>query len=156
HAALDCAPRFGNGWVLAALLGVEVTDTFGEYHGGNCGVIGTPGAASFTELIARAAAALGVQVEAHQHAKTCARVAIVTGAGGGTAEMDAARRLGADTYVTGEGSMFTRLFAKECGMNLVLATHQATEAPGIRALGERLGDHAGIPWQFVAESPDVF
>jgi putative NIF3 family GTP cyclohydrolase 1 type 2 len=48
------------------------------------------------------------------------------------------------------------MFAKECGMNLFLGTHQATEAPGIRALGERLAAHAGIPWEFIDESPDVF
>ena len=52
--------------------------------------------------------------------------------------------------------MYTRMFAKETGMNLIFGTHQATEAPGIRALGERLGDHAGIPWEFIDESPDVF
>lgn len=156
HASLDCAPRVGNGWALAELLGITVDETFAEYHGGHAGVIGRPEQPDFAGLIARASRALGVQVEAHEHAKTCGRVAIVTGAGGGTAEMDEARRLGCDTYVTGEGSMFTRLFARECGMNLVLGTHYATEAPGIRALGERLGAHAGIPWEFIAESPDVF
>ena len=25
-----------------------------------------------------------------------------------------------------------------------------------RALGERLAEHAGIPWEFIDESPDVF
>ena len=97
-----------------------------------------------------------MQVEAHQNSKSFGRVAIVTGAGGGTADIDAARRLGADTYVTGEGSMYTRMFAKETGLNLIFGTHQATEAPGIRALGQRLGDHAGIPWEFIDESPEVF
>jgi len=155
HASLDCAPRLGNGWALAELLGVTVDDTFAEFYGGHAGVCG-PHAADFAALIARASQALGVQVEAHQHAKTCRRVAIVTGAGGGTTEMDEARRLGCDTYVTGEGSMFTRLFARDCGMNLLLGTHYATEAPGIRALGERLAAHAGIPWEFIADSPDVF
>ena len=80
----------------------------------------------------------------------------MTGAGGNTADLDAARRAGADTYITGEGSMYTRMFARETGMNLIFGTHQATEAPGIRALGQRLGDHAGIPWEFIDESPDVF
>ena len=155
HAALDCAPRIGNGWVLAELLGVTVDDTFSEYHGGHAGVIGRCDG-SFAELIARAQQQLGVQVEAHQHAKTFGRVAIITGAGGDTADIDAARRLGCDTYVTGEGSMFTRMFAKECGINLLLGTHYATEAPGIRALGERLAAHAGIPGEFTDQPPDVF
>jgi len=41
-------------------------------------------------------------------------------------------------------------------MNLILGTHYATESPGIRALGERLSAEAGIPFEFIDESPDVF
>jgi len=155
HASLDCAPRIGNGWALAEALGVVVDDTFAEYHGGHAGVYGRADG-SFSDFIARAHRRLGVEVEAHQHAKSFARVALVPGGGGETAYVDEARRLGCDTFVTGEGSLFTRMFAKECGMNLLLGTHQATEAPGIRALGERLAEHAGIPWEFIDESPDVF
>ena len=66
------------------------------------------------------------------------------------------RALGADTYVTGEGSIFTRLFAKETQLNLVFGTHQATEAPGIKALGQRISEEAQIPWEFIPESSDVF
>jgi dinuclear metal center YbgI/SA1388 family protein len=155
HASLDCAPKFGNGWVLAEMLGVRVDGTFGEFNGGHAGVIGAANG-SYGDFLASASRALGVQVEAYQHADTFGRVAIVTGSGGNTAEMDEARRLGADTYVTGEGKIFTRLFAKEAQLNLVFGTHQATEAPGIRALGQRVSDEAQIPWEFIAESPDVF
>jgi dinuclear metal center YbgI/SA1388 family protein len=155
HASLDCAPRIGNGWVLADALGVTVEGTFAEYHGGHAGVYGRADG-SFADFIARTQRRLGVEVEAHNHARSFGRVALVPGGGGETAYVDEARRLGCDTFVTGEGSLFTRMFAKESGMNLVLATHQATEAPGIRALGERLGEHAGIPWEFIDESPDVF
>jgi dinuclear metal center YbgI/SA1388 family protein len=155
HSSLDCAPEFGNGWVLAAMLGVRVDGTFEEYHGGHAGVIGAHDA-SFADLIQRTQRELGVDVEAHEHAKACARVAIVTGGGGKTDMLDGARALGADTYVTGEGGMFTRMFARETGMNLLLATHQATEAPGIKALGRRISEHAQIPREFIAESPDVF
>lgn len=155
HASLDCAPRIGNGWALAETLGVTVEGTLAEYHGGHAGVYGGCDG-SFADFIARTQHALGVEVEAHQHARSFGRVALVPGGGGETVYVDGARRLGCDTFVTGEGSLFTRMFAKECGVNLVLATHQSTEAPGIRALGERLGEHAGIPWEFIDESPDVF
>jgi putative NIF3 family GTP cyclohydrolase 1 type 2 len=155
HASLDCAPEIGNGWVLARALAIEPESTFAEYHGGHAGVIG-PWDGTFGELVARASGALGVQVEAHEHAKTCGRVAIVTGGGGDTQMLAEAQRLGADLYLTGEGSMYTRMFAREVRMSLVFGTHQATEAPGIRALGERLALEAQIPWEFIAESPDVF
>lgn len=155
HASLDCAPDVGNGWVLARMLGVEVDVTFDEYHGGRAGVIG-PCDGDFAALIHRAHRELGVEVEAHQHAKTFGRVAIVPGAGGETRAVGEARSLGADTFITGEGGMFTRMFASETGMNLVFGTHYATEAPGVRALGERLGEHTNLPWEFIEESPDVF
>ncbi|MEX2245531.1 MAG: Nif3-like dinuclear metal center hexameric protein [Dehalococcoidia bacterium] len=155
HAALDCAPGFSTGWVLAELLGVSVDTTFLEYEGGQAGVAGSC-AGTFADLIQRARELLRVEVEAHEHAKSFGRVGIVPGGGIWTSWMDEARRLGCDTYVTGEVSMYTRMFAKECGMNLLIGTHYATEAPAIRALGERLSAHAGIPCEFIAESPDVF
>ncbi len=155
HASLDCAPKVGNGWALAALLGVRIDATFGEFHGGQAGVAGSCDG-TYAELIARASKELRVQVEAYQHAAAFGRVAIVTGAGGNTGDVEEAHALGCDTYITGEGSIFTRLFAKETAMNLVFGTHQATEAPGIKALGQRLSDEAQIPWEFIDESSDVF
>jgi putative NIF3 family GTP cyclohydrolase 1 type 2 len=156
HASLDCAGRgVGNGWVLAEALGVDVDRTFGAYQGGDAGVIGSH-SSTLAGLIAASSRALGVQVEAHEHAKTCARVAVITGAGGQTSWLDEARSLGADTYLTGEGSMYTRMFARETGMNLIFGTHHATEAPGIRALGARIAAEASLPFEFIADSPDVF
>jgi putative NIF3 family GTP cyclohydrolase 1 type 2 len=155
HHSLDCAPQFGNGWALAALLGVEVDAAFADLGGGHGGVVGAY-RGSFEQLIQTASQQLGVQVEAHQHAKTAERIAIITGGAPWTSWMDEARRLGADTYVTGEGSMYTRMFARETGMNLIFGTHHATEAPGIKALGERIAAEAAIPFEFIADSPDVF
>jgi dinuclear metal center YbgI/SA1388 family protein len=155
HASLDCAPEVGNGWALADALGIRVDATFGDYHGGHAGIIGAADG-TFTEFVATASRALGVQVEAHEHASKFGRVALVPGGGGETAFIDEARRLGADTYVTGEGSMFTRMFARETRMNLIFGTHHATEAPGIKRVGERLHAEAQIPWEFIADSQDVF
>ena len=156
HSSLDCAPKIGNGWALASLLGVTVEQTFMEYHAGHAGVAGPCEERTFGDLIQRASRVLGVQVEAYQHADEFGRVGIVTGGGGNTTDLDAARAIGCDTYVTGEGGLFTRMFAKECGMNLIFGTHQATEAPGIKGIGQLVSDEAQIPWEFIAESPDVF
>jgi dinuclear metal center YbgI/SA1388 family protein len=156
HHALDCAPGFGNAWALAGLLEISLEQTFGKLDEGiPAGVIGVS-ADSFSSFVQRASRALGVEVEAHQHAKSFGRVAILPGAGLWTSWMDEARRLGADTYVTGEGSMYTRMFAREAGMNLILGTHHATEVAGIKALGEKIAAEAQIPWEFIADSADVF
>jgi dinuclear metal center YbgI/SA1388 family protein len=155
HSSLDCAPRIGNGWVLAEALGVRVDATFEEYFSGHAGVIGAHDG-SLGDLVQRMQAELGVQVEAHEHAKTCARVAIVTGGGGKTHMLKEARALGADAYVTGEGSLFTRMYAREAGMSLLFGTHQATEAPGIKNLGRLISEEAQVPWEFIGETADVF
>jgi len=78
-------------------------------------------------------------------------MAIVTGAGGATPCLDEAQRLGCDTYITGEGSPYTKLFAREVGLNLILATHYGTEVPGIRALGQRVATEFGLPCEVIAE-----
>ena len=156
HASLDCAPAVGNAHILAALLGVAVETTFAEYHGGHAGVIGRA-SGRFADLIQRASRELRVEVEAHEHARGAfGRVAIVPGAGGMTTDLAAARALGADTYVTGEGGLFKRMYAKDAGMNLIFGTHHATETPGIRALGDRLAAQSGMPFEFIDESADVF
>jgi putative NIF3 family GTP cyclohydrolase 1 type 2 len=155
HHSLDCAPDFGNAWALAGELGVVPGVTFGQLDGADAGVI-CPHEGGFATLVATASRVLGVQVEAHEHARTCARIAILPGGGGMTHWLDDARRNGADTYITGEGSMYTRMFAREAGMNLLFGTHHATEAPGIKALGERIAAETSLPWEFIAESQDVF
>jgi putative NIF3 family GTP cyclohydrolase 1 type 2 len=155
HHSLDCARDFGNGWTLARLLDVDVDATFVELGGGHAGVIGGRGG-SFEDLVRAASQQLGVQVEAHQHAATANRIAIVPGGAPWTSWMDEARKLGADTYITGEGSMYTRMFARETGMNLIFGTHHATEVPGIKALAEMLATETSLPWEFIPDSSDVF
>ena len=79
------------------------------------------------------------------------RVGIVTGAGGMTSWLEEAIGLGCDTYLTGEGSMYTRLYAKEAGINLILGGHDLTERPGIEALGRRAAERFGIEHRFIEE-----
>jgi dinuclear metal center YbgI/SA1388 family protein len=154
HAPLDCAPEFGNSAVLARLLGIRVEGRFLGFEGGHAGVWGSADG-DLPVLVERLRNATGAEVEAHRNARSFGRVAIVTGAGGWTAALDEARRLGCDTFVTGEASMHTRVFARETGMNLVLGGHYATEAPGIRELARMVGERFGLPWRFIPEAPSI-
>lgn len=154
HAALDCAPEIGNADSLARLAGLAIEGRFASFAGGQAGVYGKV-EDTFAALAERVATALGVAVASWENSSAFGRVAIVTGAGGMTAMMEEARSLGCDTYLTGEGAMYTKLFARENGMNLILATHYATEAPGIQALAQRVAGHFGIAWSFVLEDADI-
>lgn len=154
HAALDCAPEFGNADCLARIVGLRVEGRFGAFAGGQAGVFGELDG-SLGGVVERLREALGVPVESWRNSERFGRMAVVTGAGGMTPMMREAHELGCDTFLTGEGSMNTKLFARETGMNLIFGTHYATELPGIQSLAERVADHFGLPWQFIPEDPDI-
>jgi dinuclear metal center YbgI/SA1388 family protein len=154
HASLDCAREFGNADSLAALIGLRVEGRFAAFAGGQAGVFGETDA-SLEEVVGALREALGVPVEWWHNSERFGRIGVVTGAGGMTPMMREAHELRCDTFLTGEGSMNTKLFAREIGMNLIFATHYATESPGIQALAERVAGRFGLPWQFVPEDADI-
>lgn len=147
HASLDAAPGFGTGDALARLLGIQVDGRFADYEGGLAGVHGRRGG-DFDDLVVIVRASVGPceTVRSHERAE---RIGIVTGAGSYTSWLQEAQDLGCDTYLTGEGSMYTRLFAREVGLNLVLAGHYRTEAPGIAALAELAAGRLELDWVVV-------
>ena len=150
HASLDGAAEIGTGPVLAHMIGLSVDGRFAMYQGAQAGVQG-PWSGSLGELGTALESAIGGSPEIHQNAERCERVGIVTGSGGLTSWLEEALDLGCDTYVTGEGSMYTRLFAREVGIDLVLAGHYRTEAPGIRALAQRTAARFALEWVFVED-----
>lgn len=152
HASLDGAPDVGTGDSLARLLGLEVKGRFAEYQGATAGVYGTwPG--SLDGLVAKVIAEIGGEPEVHRNQTRSERVGIVTGAGTFTSYVEEARSLGCDTYLTGEGSMYTRLYAREVHINLVIAGHYRTEAPGIRTLAERCAAFFAVESAFIEDEP---
>lgn len=142
HEALDRAPVFGVADTLARLLGVRIERRIADDYG----VLGTAEDGGLDAWLARAARVLGARIRAWPNAAEFGRVALVPGAGGMTHWLHEAREAGCDTYLTGEGTLFTELFARETGMSLVTASHQATEFPGIQALAEHAAAGLGIGW----------
>ena len=65
--------------------------------------------------------------------------------------MARARALGCDTFLSGEAIFFGILFAKEAGLNLVLAGHYATEVPGVLALAARIARDLHLDVTFIPE-----
>jgi dinuclear metal center YbgI/SA1388 family protein len=152
HASLDAAPRFGTGDALARLIGLTTEGRFVDYLGGQAGVYGSWDG-SLDDLATAVAGAVGGEPEVHRNLGRCKRVAIVPGGGGMTSWLEEALTLGCDTYLTGEGSIFTRLFAREAGLDLVLAGHYRTELPGIVALTELAAERHGLDWLVVEDEP---
>jgi len=149
HEALDRAPIFGTADALASLLKFSVEGRCAD----GAGVFGRFSADSFDALVEQIGCVLSVPVESWRNTSAWSRGAILTGAAGYTSYLQEAKEAGCDTYVTGEGSLYTKLFAREVGINLVFGSHYATEFPGIKALGQRVAEEFGLPWEAIAEDP---
>ena len=147
HESLDRASSFGTVDSLAALLGVATRGRWAE----GVGAYGDVDVECFDDLLRRVKDALGVPVEGWHNNQECRNVAVLPGAAGRTTYLHEAKELGCDSYITGEGSMYTRLYAQETEMNLVLGGHHATEFPGIKALAERVALEFGLTWKAIPE-----
>jgi dinuclear metal center YbgI/SA1388 family protein len=136
HLPLDVHKEVGNNIVLARRLGIEVEGSFADYRGTEIGVYGALEIRR-EALAARLDELLGVRVRmVAGGSERVRRVGIVTGSGGNYVE--AARELGLDAYVTGEGAHHNYFDAMEGGINLYLAGHYATEVWGLQALAAHL------------------
>jgi len=147
HLPLDVHPEVGNNPVLARLLGVAPTDTWGEYKGIPIGVAGALSVPR-EEIGRRLREHLGVEARlvAGGPGRT-SRVGVITGAGGSMIRQ--AHAAGIDTFVTGEGAHYTYFDAEELGVNVFFAGHYATETVGVRALAARLSALFGLPHSFI-------
>jgi dinuclear metal center YbgI/SA1388 family protein len=150
HDCLDRARDFGTADSLARAVRVAIQKPFkadGEYELGVHGV--TTG--NFAEFAARVASQLGTEPTAWKNSASFGQVAIVAGWGGRPEWMARAQALGCDTFLTGEAIMFGPLFAKEAGMNLIVAGHYVTEVPGVMALSTRIARDLALDVTFIPE-----
>ncbi len=139
HACLDNSEKFGTGNVLAETLGVALRGRFAEYCGGKAGVYGDVEKQSFRQFLQKVSRIPGARITSWRNrSEPVKRIGIVTGEGYKTLWVEEAASFGCGTYLTGEGSMFTTIFAKERGLNLVFAGHTATERPAMLSLGKHL------------------
>jgi dinuclear metal center YbgI/SA1388 family protein len=147
HLPLDSHPEVGNNAVLARELGMEIRGPLGEYKGNPIGVWGTLDI-SREALAARLDHTLGSRIKLIAGGpERVKRVGVVTGGAGD--ELGAARALGLDAFITGEGAHHNYFDAEEGGINLYLGGHYATEVWGVRALGRHLEERFGLPWSFI-------
>lgn len=150
HIPLDVHQEVGNNVQLARDLDLEVTGTFGDYHGTPIGVAGRPlhgrvTREAFVELT-NARLHTGCVVQAHGPAEI-RTVGIISG--GAASMIDQAARSGFDLYLTGETNHSYAHAAEEYGLNVVFAGHYATETVGLRALARHLEGKFGLETIFI-------
>ncbi len=149
HECLDLARDFGTGDALARAVRVAVQDTFGVDDEA-VGVHG-PTTGHLAEFVTRVGTHLGCEPRRWKNSDSFGHVALVPGWGGLTTWMARAVELGCDTFLTGETNMFGILFAREVGLNLVVAGHYATETPGVMALSARVARDLELEVTFIPE-----
>ncbi len=139
HESLDRSATERLGDMLAASLALTgiLPTTSGL-------VVGTAPAISFDAWLRLVSERLHASVRAWPNNSTFHRVAVVPGGGGRTHYLAAAVAEGCDTFLTGEGSLYTELFAFECGLSLVYATHTANEFPAICAFAASVAAEFGL------------
>ena len=76
------------------------------------------------------------------------RLAVSTGAAG--YDLIQAAHEGYDALLTGEPEEPSAATARELGIHLIAAGHDATERFGVQALGAHLAERFGLEWTFVA------
>ena len=150
HIPLDVHQEVGNNVELARILDLELTGTFGDYHGTPIGVAGRPSAGvverqAFVESVnSRLHTRCVVQAHGPAEIQT---VGIVSGGAAGM--IDQAAGAGFDLYLTGETDHSYAHAAEEYGLNVVFAGHYATETVGLRALARHLEDKFGLGTMFI-------
>lgn len=150
HDCLDIAPDFGTAAALARGVRVAVQGPFQPDGESAFGIHGmTTG--QFDEFVTRVGGQLGTEPRAWKNNPSFGHVAVVAGWGGRPEWMARAQALGCDTFLTGEALMFGLLFAREAGLNLVLAGHYATETPGVLALSARIARELQMDVTFIPE-----
>ncbi len=150
HDCLDQARDFGCADALARALRVAVQERLKPPGQQELGVHGLT-SGHLLEFVTRVATQLGTEPRSWRNNESFGHIAVVPGWGGHPEWMAQAQEAGCDTYLTGEAIMFGLLFAKEAGINLILAGHAATEVPGMMALGSRIARDLKLDVTFIPE-----
>jgi putative NIF3 family GTP cyclohydrolase 1 type 2 len=114
-------------------------------------MLGAPETA--TELAARLGEAIGSRPLVFGGGPDPVRsVGVISG--GAAKEIAAAAALGLDCFITGEPEEDSPYLARELGVTLIAAGHNATETVGVQAVGERLVREFGVTTEFLGvENP---
>ena len=146
HLPLDAHPELGNNAQLAAILGLQAQNRFGEGDLGWAGI--APDLNTVADLAERVERRLGrPPLVIGDPTQSLGTVGWCTGAAQNY--LTDAIAAGVSTYLSGEISESTVHLARETGSVYLGCGHHATERYGVRALGNHLAEQFGIRHHFV-------
>lgn len=151
HLPLDGHAEIGNNALIAAALGCDRQQPFGQLGSKTIGASGSFGGDGITleELAARTAATCGGRepLVFDGGPEQIRSVAVVSGAG--SPYLDAAIKAGFDAFITGEPAERVMNESREGEINFIAAGHYATETLGVQRLGELIAERFGVSHKFV-------
>jgi len=148
HDPLDKHPEAGTAVVLAQTLGWRIRSAFCD----GMGVLAeSPASGTLTEVAEHVGEKLGVAPCLFDSGAAISPVAIIAGYGARPEWMAEAKLGGAMTFLSGEAIYFGKLYARESGMNLILAGHYETELPAARAILERIGAALEVETELIGD-----
>jgi dinuclear metal center YbgI/SA1388 family protein len=150
HLPLDAHAELGNNAQLAAAIGLEELEPFGDFKGRPIGRAGRFAGDGVTvdELVRRVAEVTGREPLHQPGGPDLVRsVGVISGSAASSLPEAAAR--GLDAFITGEPREHTMGEAAEYGIHFLAAGHYATETFGVRRLGELLERELGLEHHWV-------
>jgi len=149
HLPLDAHATLGNNAQLATMLGLADVLPFGEHRGVMLGCQGTlPKALGVATLATTLGTLLGsdpVVFSGGDH--PVRQLGIVSG--GAADDIRQAAEAGLDAFVTGEPREDSAYLARELGVHLIAAGHNATETVGVQALAAAAAERFGLSTTFL-------
>jgi dinuclear metal center YbgI/SA1388 family protein len=156
HLPLDAHPVLGNNVQLGNVLGLSISNEFGDL--GNGAALGVysdvPSGCSAESLVDLVRSKLGrAPLAVGPYKKHLRRIAWCTG--GAQDMLQEAIDAGADAFISGEISERTTHLAREMNVVYLAAGHHATERYGVQALGDSIAQGLGINHEFIDDDNPV-
>ncbi len=157
HLPLDGHETLGNNARLCAALGFRISSRFAEVGGQHIGVIGerNPGLslADLLENVSVLTEQTPLVVGQHHDDLLIDRLAIVSGSGYAT--IGEAAQAGCQALLTGDIREPTMAEARELGIAVIAAGHEATERAGVQALAGELQSHFDVKTLMISDPNPV-
>lgn len=152
HAPLDDAD-FGTSASLAKALGIRKEKVDMPYMDiFYAGVIGSIQPMTFEAFSAKLASVLNEDIRCFcNNDNPICKIAVATGGGNMTGDMQRAVANGCDTYITGEYVLYSQQYAKLHNMNLLVGSHTNTEILGVETMMRMLCENTDIKAIRIAE-----
>jgi dinuclear metal center YbgI/SA1388 family protein len=133
HDSLDHHQLHGTSITLATALQCKIETRFADGIGV---IVAATEDRDFDSFARRVRSIVNLDCTVWKSQDVLGKVGIIAGWGARPEWMNLAREAGAATFLSGEAIHFGKLYAKEVGLNLVLAGHYATETFAVKSVIE--------------------